>query len=487
MPYGQLQLDLFVGRDAEFARVAEVVTRAKAGQPWLVAIEGEPGMGKTTLTRHCLAAASGLRVLSARADQAETDLDFGLVDQLLRSARGTVPAAGTDPSDSSFAVGARLLQAVGELQVGPVDVDGLSFRGVFQLLAGRLDQAVSDMTASLKMVRQGAALTLGLRAYFYLALAQYLAGQWDDVLLTAEQGFSAATIHSRRFERPLLHLAAGCVPAGRGATEEAEQHARLAEQAAASLDYGQERVYAAMARALVCQAAGDYLGMADALGPWRDDPALDGRSRVYAVLWRPLLAEGLIGSGQAEPAAAVLDQLRAAGGQVRYLRPALAWLDGWLTEQQGSPERALKIYAGGEDTASVQSPVYTARLLLAYGRLLRRTGNRKDAVERLRRARAVFAALRAAPFTERAEQELAACHLPANPAKKQSVLALTSRETEVAHLVGQGLSNPEIAAELFISRKAVEYHLGNIYAKYGLQGRQQLRRVVAHWREPTAV
>jgi DNA-binding CsgD family transcriptional regulator len=64
---------------------------------------------------------------------------------------------------------------------------------------------------------------------------------------------------------------------------------------------------------------------------------------------------------------------------------------------------------------------------------------------------------------------------------------LTSRETEVAHLVGQGLSNPEIAAELFISRKAVEYHLGNIYAKYGLQGRQQLRHVVAQWREPTAV
>jgi len=246
-------------------------------------------------------------------------------------------------------------------------------------------------------------------------------------------------------------------------------------------------VYAAMARALVCQAAGDYLGMADALSPWRDDSALDGRSRVYAVLWRPLLAEGLIGSGQAEPAAAVLDQLRAAGGQVRYLRPALAWLDGWLTEQQGSPERALEIYAGSEDTGSVQSPVYAARLLLAHGRLLRRTGNRKAAVERLRRARALFAALRAAPFTERAEQELAACHLPANPTKKQSVLALTSRETEVAHLVGQGLSNPEIAAELFISRKAVEYHLGNIYAKYGLQGRQQLRHVVAQWREPTAV
>jgi len=95
--------------------------------------------------------------------------------------------------------------------------------------------------------------------------------------------------------------------------------------------------------------------------------------------------------------------------------------------------------------------------------------------------------LRAAPFIARTEQELAACNLPADPVRKQSALALTSRETEVAHLVGKGLSNPEIAAELFISRKAVEYHLGNIYAKCGLQGRQELRRFVGQWRQPTAV
>ena len=57
----------------------------------------------------------------------------------------------------------------------------------------------------------------------------------------------------------------------------------------------------------------------------------------------------------------------------------------------------------------------------------------------------------------------------------------------MAHLIGKGLSNPEIAAELFLSRKAVEYHLGNIYAKCGVPGRQQLRRLVEGWRQPTAV
>jgi len=138
--------------------------------------------------------------------------------------------------------------------------------------------------------------------------------------------------------------------------------------------------------------------------------------------------------------------------------------------------------------------VYTARLLLAHGRLLRRGGQRRQAIERLRRANDIFLALRAMPFLARTEHELAACHLPVEhhpaeraaerPKQKQPMLALTSRETEVAHLVGKGLSNPEIAAELFISRKAVEYHLSNVYAKCGLRGRQQLRQFVEQWRQP---
>ena len=366
-------------------------------------------------------------------------------------------------------------------------MDGLSYRGMLWLLAGDPGRAISDLAGSLGLARRGATLTLGVRAYFWLALAQYLAGAWDDVLLTAEQGFSAAAIHSRRFELPLLHLAAGCVPAGRGAAEEAERHARLAGEAAASVDYSQEQVYAGMARALVCQAAGDYLGMADALGPWQDGSVLDGRSRLTAVLWRPLLAEGLVGSGQLDQAAAVLDQLRADSGQVAYLAPALAWLEGWLAEQRGATERGpgdLPARRGEprQPQPGVYGPAAAGPRPTAAAYRPAAAGGRAPSP-----GQPEYQALRAAPFLARAEAELAACHLPASPASNQSVLALTSRETEVAHLVGKGMSNPEIAAELFISRKAVEYHLGNIYAKCGLQGRQQLRRFVGEWARPTAV
>ena len=80
-------------------------------------IEGDPGIGKTALVRRGLAQATGLKILSARGDQTETDLDFGLVDQLLRAAGDAVSVVrstgGAGPAASSFAVGAHLLEVVG--------------------------------------------------------------------------------------------------------------------------------------------------------------------------------------------------------------------------------------------------------------------------------------------------------------------------------------------------------------------------------------
>ena len=251
---------------------------------------------------------------------------------------GCLDAAAASQTRTLIAIGASqvagpraALAELGHLdadpaRVGPVDVDGLSFRGVFRLLAGDLGPAISDLTASLIMARRGATLTL--------ACAPTSTWRWPSTW--PARGTMCCSPPSRGSRPPLSIPAAStcryctwrpgaCRPAG-ARRRRPSGTPRLAEEAAASLDYGQERLYAAMARALVCQAAGDYLGMADALGHWRDDAALDGRSRVYAVLWRPLLAEGLVGSGQLEPAAAVLDQLRGRQrrGQLPAAGPGLA-------------------------------------------------------------------------------------------------------------------------------------------------------------------
>jgi DNA-binding CsgD family transcriptional regulator len=242
-----------------------------------------------------------------------------------------------------------------------------------------------------------------------------------------------------------------------------------------------------MARAMAHQAASDYHGMAEALEHWHDEGALDDRTRTYGVFWRPLLVEGLIGSGRCDEGEVALQRLRDQAGDVTYLQSALAWLDGWLTEEQGSPEAARRIYEAGEDSAGTDSPGYRARLLLAHGRLLRRMGQRRQAVERLRGANRIFVGLGALPFVARTEEELAGCGLPRDATKRRSSLEMTNRESEVAYLVGQRLTNAEIASELFITPKAVEYHLGNIYAKFGLKGRQQLRDFLADSRRPAPV
>ena len=105
----QAPLDVFVGRAAELGQLAEAITRV-GGQPWLVAIEGDPGVGKASLVRRCLAGMAETRLLWPRGDQAEADLDFGIVDQLARAAGGAIPAAaltdGAGSAASSFAVGA---------------------------------------------------------------------------------------------------------------------------------------------------------------------------------------------------------------------------------------------------------------------------------------------------------------------------------------------------------------------------------------------
>ena len=272
-PLRSYVLGAMVEADGQLADAEQRYGQALAGA------RNDPG--SQPLAASIAARLAGTYTLRGEGDKTMTlgrwALDTGCLDPAAASQTRTRVAIGA----SQVAGPRAALAELGHLdadpaRIGPIDVDGLAWRGMFRLAAGDLGQAVADMTASLKMVRRGVTLALGQRTYGFLALAHYLAGDWDDALLTAGQGLSAAVIHPYRHELPLFHLASVCVLAGRGAAEEAERHARAAEEVAASLDYGQERLYAAMARALVCQASGDYLGMADALGYWRDDAALDG-------------------------------------------------------------------------------------------------------------------------------------------------------------------------------------------------------------------
>jgi DNA-binding NarL/FixJ family response regulator len=81
-------------------------------------------------------------------------------------------------------------------------------------------------------------------------------------------------------------------------------------------------------------------------------------------------------------------------------------------------------------------------------------------------------------FAERARRELLAAGQTARKRTVQASDQLTAQETQVAQLAGEGLSNTAIGTRLFISPKTVEYHLGKVFTKLGINSRIQLAHVL---------
>jgi ATP/maltotriose-dependent transcriptional regulator MalT len=127
-----------------------------------------------------------------------------------------------------------------------------------------------------------------------------------------------------------------------------------------------------------------------------------------------------------------------------------------------------------------------ARSHLLYGEWLRSQKRHGDAQEQLRAAWQMLDQMGMEAFAERARRELLAIGEtipnrtapPAHTLLGQVSDLLTAQEAQIARLARGGLSNPEIAARLFISPRTVEWHLRKVFTKLGISSRRQLNRVL---------
>lgn len=309
-----------------------------------------------------------------------------------------------------------------------------------------------------------------------LADAEFRSGAWEDSKRHAEQAISLVNDTDQTWLLAFVHAMAVLVPAAQGTWPDAEEHLSAAIRAASSLPDGASAATAANSAVHLAFCRGDPLATVTAAEVLIETPG--GTIWEPGVMaWAGQYMSALIALGRLDDADRALAD-HAAVAQRLGRRSALATVarvQGELAVARRHPAEARAAFSTAVTLGAGSSTVLDhARTQALYGRFLRRAGERRAAGDLLRSARDTFTRLGAAPFLDSCDAELAACGLAVDHSPAAPLHRLTTQEQAVARLVCAGKSNREVAAELVVSVKTVGYHLGNTYAKLGVNSRTQL-------------
>jgi DNA-binding CsgD family transcriptional regulator len=385
-------------------------------------------------------------------------------------------------------------------------LDGLATRFTEGYEAG-----LPPLRTALEAFRDVAGLTPGDARWLWLAcrLAQDL---WDDELwhTLATRGLSAAretgvlgTLPMAATYRASLHVHAGAFAAASSLIDEADaiiQATHTAPLKYASLMLAAWRGNEADGLELIeagrLEATARGEGMGLAVIEWATALLYNGCGRYAEALaaaqracehedvglfaWALVeLIEAAARSGATTDAAATaLDRLseRTQASGTDWALGIDACSRALLSEGKDAEDL---YHEAVERLARSRGLVHLARARLLYGEWLRRENRRVDAREQLRAAYEMFSGVGAEGFAERARNELLATGETARRRADDARGVLTPQEAHVARLARDGLSNPEIGAQLFISPRTVQYHLRKVFLKLDITSRNQLSRIPA--------
>jgi DNA-binding CsgD family transcriptional regulator len=304
----------------------------------------------------------------------------------------------------------------------------------------------------------------------FLAELEWLAGQWDATAAYAEEGFEVAEQAGLGVRIGVLQSLKALVEGSRGDVERARA---LGRGAVAILDDVVEVAYGHYARQVLGFleiSLGNAAAARELQGTYDATRGIEGSKRLSFV---GDTIEGLVTLGDVEAASKLADELDRRGAALS--RPTLtgtaarcrALILGARGDLEGATRSAESSVATFEE---LRLPFEHARSLLVLGEVQRRAKARKSARDTLTAAAEAFERLGAMRWADRAKSERARI------GGRTTIEGLSETELRVAELVATGRSNKEVAAELFVSVRAVEANLSRVYAKLGIESRTELAR-----------
>jgi DNA-binding CsgD family transcriptional regulator len=311
-------------------------------------------------------------------------------------------------------------------------------------------------------------LVLLPNALCYQAAADITQGRHEEAVAMLEEAdavTNATGASPRRYVEPYL-------AAWRGAEALTLEHVREGAERASACGDAQALQLVHYSAALLHNSLGQY---AAALAAARSATEYEDGIGTHSVALAELVeAAARCGEGEvaADALARLTERTEASGtplafglaARSRALVAAGAVADTWYRTAIAHLERE-------------SAPLWLARSRLVYGEWLRRANRRVDARAQLRAALELCTRIRADGFAGRARHELLATGESTGASGPGS---LTAHETYIARLAGDGHTNQEIAAQLVISARTVEWHLSKVFAKLGLRSRRQLRNALPH-------
>ncbi|MET9242779.1 AAA family ATPase [Nonomuraea sp. NPDC003709] len=369
---------------------------------------------------------------------------------------------------------APLLREGRALAKDAADPQDLGLAGGAALFLGADDAALELFTAAAVRARTSGAVSALPMVLAPLAAVQMWTGRFAAAGATASEGFRLAVDTGQ--DNPAAHHRAvlAWIAAAQGRAEECRTEASAALAHAIGQRLGPPAGIAAWALALLdlgegrTEEAFDRLtALADA-GPGEGHPIV----KIFAAAD---LVEVATRTDRMERARAALDLLRGWAGpaRVRWAHALVARCQGLLGGDAYDAHftEALSLHA------MAGRPFDTARTALLFDEALRRRRRRAEARRHLRAACETFERLDAAPWAEFARVELQATGETARKRDPGAVAQLTPQEVQITRLVSEGGTNREIAAQLFLSPRTVDYHLHKVFVKLGVSSRAELVRL----------